>query len=88
MSLAHMRFGENPDPATPAEKVSVCGGVGLGCGDGISSFKIRELLCRLVRMIFSDLTLEGIVGICLKMFGKVPGDSFNRYRCNKNTISQ
>ena len=27
MSLAHMRFGENPDPATPAEKVWVCGGL-------------------------------------------------------------
>ena len=43
MSLAHMRFGENPDPATPAEKVWVCGGVAV-CGDGYQASNPRATL--------------------------------------------
>lgn len=54
MSLAHMRFGENPDPATPAEKVWVCGGLSRYV-EMATKLQIEEPVARIHRRVFFEV---------------------------------
>lgn len=56
MSLAHMRFGENPDPATPAEKVWVCGGVAVSrYVEMATKLHIEESVARIHRRVLYEV---------------------------------